>query len=53
MDSTIAIFVWVPFVIIAILTLLYAFWDKIEGKEYAVTSDVLAHESIEKELGRE
>ena len=52
MGSTIAIFVWVPFVVIAILTLLYAFWDKIEGKEYVVSPDVLARESIEEEIRR-
>lgn len=46
-------FIIVPFVGILALTLVFAFWDKITGKEYVVTDEILRHEVVTEEvLGR-
>lgn len=37
------LFIVVPPVICCFLELLFAFWDRIEGREYRVTADVLDH----------
>ncbi len=46
-------FIIVPFVGILALTLVFAFWDKITGKEYIVTDEILKHDVTPEEiLGR-
>jgi len=46
-------FIIVPFVGILALTLVFAFWDKITGKEYVITDEILKHEVAPEEiLGR-